>query len=111
MNIIYHKNLDLNRWAKAGISYQMANIGSEISRTYNWQRKGRMEQADISFDRALELIDITVSVTKSSARLREILRMRELLVAWKTGDKEYENDRDWMPYFDQYAVYANKSRT
>ena len=104
MNIIYHKNLDLADWHAKGISYQMANIGSEISRTINWQKKNRMEHADLSFERALELIDITVAGTKNYFRLKEILRMREMLVAWKIGDKYYEKNSDWLKYFDIFTA-------
>lgn len=106
MNIIYHKNLDIDQWHKKSISYQMANIGSEISRTINWQNKGRSRHADISFERALELIDLTVAGIKDYARLKEILRMRELLVAWKTGDEYFLDNSDWLKYFNTYVHNA-----
>ena len=35
-----HKTLEDGRWANMPFIEQMANIGSEISRTANWKEKG-----------------------------------------------------------------------
>lgn len=34
-----HKDLAQGRWATMSLHEQMANIGSEVSRAFNWQKK------------------------------------------------------------------------
>ncbi len=40
---------------------QMANIGSEVERALNWQERNNVEYSQKAFDRALDLIGITMS--------------------------------------------------
>jgi len=102
MNLIYHKGLD-KTWFGQSVSYQLANVGSEISRTINWLRKDREDYAEISFFRALELVDLTVEDPKNRQRLKEILRVREGLVEAKLSNKLTS---DWLKYFDTFALAA-----
>lgn len=107
MNLIYHKNLDIKKWFRQTISFQMANVGSEISRTINWRKKGRADYAELSFDRALELLDLTATDPKNRERLREILRSRELLVGWYLKN-DTGSDASWMKYFNTFAYFARR---
>lgn len=36
---VFHKELAQGRWAQMPLAEQMANIGSEVSRAFNWQKK------------------------------------------------------------------------
>lgn len=105
-----HQDLATGRWQKLTLVEQMANIGSEVSRTINWKGKDKKE-AKQAFLRALELIILTMKDSKNKGRLKEIARVKELLVGWYLGDWEYKSsDESWQNYFLQFAVAARKGR-
>jgi len=85
---IIHKNLASGRWYEFSLSRQLANIGSEFSRTLYWKEKDDKESEEKSFDRLLELIDLTISDKRWKNRLWEILRLREVICdfffSWKS---------------------------
>ncbi len=88
----------------------MANIGSEVSRALKWQSKDR-EIARHAFERSLELFDRTVADKKNAARLKEILRAREMWVDFFASDNFYHSTREqWERYFLAFAVAANRGK-
>lgn len=107
MNLIYHKNLDIEKWFSKSVSYQMANIGSEVIRMINWTEKGKPKHSELAFERALELIDLTILDDKNCTRLKEILRMRELLVGcYLNQSNSIFDKKSWLKYFESYNYYA-----
>ena len=85
-----HKCLEDGRWAEMSFMNQMANIGSEVGRASKWKKRGKTEMANNAFERALELIDITIKFGRSNATesegsrksmLRELCRLRECFCA------------------------------
>lgn len=74
-----HKHLAEGRWREFSFIEQMAHIGSEIERTILWREKGNPEYSNLAFERALELIDLTIDNAKTGPRLREVARMCEAL--------------------------------
>jgi hypothetical protein len=56
-----HKNLAAGRWHQLSFLEQMANIGSEVERALNWRRKNNPTYSQRAFERALELIDLTLA--------------------------------------------------
>ena len=46
---------------------QMANVGAEIGRTISWKNKNRPDFSQRAFDRALELLDLTISDQRTEA--------------------------------------------
>ncbi|PIR71147.1 MAG: hypothetical protein COS97_00055 [Candidatus Nealsonbacteria bacterium CG07_land_8_20_14_0_80_40_10] len=99
MNIIYHKGLKPQKWYSMNLFEQMANIGSEVERTIKWRKK-IPKYSQLAFERMLELIDLTVSDPKNKNRLKEILRVRETLADYFTGENIYKSsDRLWQNYF------------
>jgi hypothetical protein len=90
---------------------QMANIGGEVSRALNWRGKGRPEYAGQAFDRALELIDMTLATRLNYARLRELARMREGLVDFFIGSNTFlSTEASWRNYFSAFAFAARRNR-
>ena len=78
-----HKQLANGRWFNLSFMEQMANIGSEVERTISWRNKNNSEYSSLAFERALELLDLTVedaNNVQSRSRLKELLRLREVLV-------------------------------
>ena len=97
---IQHKELAAGRWEKLSFAEQMANIGSEVDRAIIWRNKNNPSYSQLAFDRALELIDLTVSSAKTFSRLKELLRVRETLVDYFVFDNEYQfTDQAWQDYF------------
>lgn len=105
--MIIHKELAAGRWFKFSLVEQLANIGSDIERTISWKKKGDLEYSRKAFERALELLDLTVADSKNKGRLREVLRVREALVDHFVYDNEYNStDESWQNYFFAFNYAA-----
>jgi hypothetical protein len=89
----------------------MANIGSEIERTISWKKKGRTEISSRAFERALELIDLTIADEKNLTRLRELLRVREAISDHFFFDNLYQSTPEcWQHYFGSFLIVARRKR-
>jgi hypothetical protein len=109
MNNIFHTELAA-RWSTFSIFEQMANIGAEVGRSISWRKKGNTEMSKNAFYRALELIDFSIDDVKNRSSLKEILRMRELLVDYYLGDNIYKStDKGWDKYFYYFNIAARKN--
>ncbi|MEK7142874.1 MAG: hypothetical protein AAB785_01560 [Patescibacteria group bacterium] len=101
-----HKNLASGRWNKLSLIEQMANIGSEVYRTIKWRRKDD-NFANLAFERALELFDLTLADVKNRNRLKEIARLREAFVDFFCYDNIYKtDDKFWQNYFFSFNYAA-----
>jgi hypothetical protein len=88
---------------------QMANIGSEVERTIKWKDKNK-EYSQSSFERALELFELTVNDKKNIHRLKEILRAQELFMDFMFDNQYNSTAENWQKYF--YAFnYAVRCKT
>ena len=97
---IQHKQMAAGRWFELTFFEQMANIGSEVERTISWKAKNNQEYSHMAFERALELLDLTISDKKNTKRLKELLRVRETLADYFEFDNEYKSsDKLWQNYF------------
>lgn len=104
-----HRNLAKKGWRKLSFFEQMANIGSEIERTINWREKNP-EYSKMAFERALELIDLTINDKKNHkrGRLKELLRAREVLIDYFCFDNIYQStDKSWQNYFLAFNYAVN----
>src|SRR3989338_4904684 len=96
---LYHKEV-ITRWNNFTIFEQMANIGAEVGRAFRWRKKDNPEMSKNAFYRSLELLDLTIDDPKNKNSLKEILRVRELLVDYLAGDNIYQStDSEWEKYF------------
>ncbi len=102
--------LAAGRWGTMSLAEQLGNVGSEVGRMRRWA--GRDERlAAGAFERALELIDLTLSDPRWRSRLREIARSRELLCDAATGGAAYGSTLEAMDrYFLAFAMAARASR-
>jgi hypothetical protein len=107
---IVHRDLAAGRWAQLSLVEQLANVGSEVGRMLRWRdRDARV--ATGAFDRALELLDLTVADPRWRDRLREIVRARELLCDAAAGGAEYGTTlEDLDRYFLAFALAARAGR-
>ena len=105
-----HKQLAQGRWQKLTLMEQLANVGSEVDRTIIWREK-KAEYSRMAFERALELLDLTLEDEKNKKRLKEISRVREALVDYFTGKNEYAStDELWQDYFFAFNFAARINR-
>lgn len=105
-----HKELAAGRWFRLSLVEQMANIGSEVERAINWKAKNNLEYSRKAFERALELLDLTLEDGRHLRRFREVARVREALVDFFAGRNEYAStDEAWKKYFLQFAFAARRN--
>ena len=63
-------------------------ITNELQRAGNWIKKQDKEEAARAYERAFELVDLTVEYVAHRTFIKELLRWRELLAA-EYSSKEY----------------------
>jgi len=102
-----HNELSEGRWFELSLVEQLANIGADIDRCIKWKQKGKLNHSQLAFERALDLIYLTVEDPKNRNRLKEVLRTREALIDHFVYDNEYNTtDEQWQRYFYQYNYAA-----
>jgi len=107
----YHRELAEGRWNTLPFFEQMANVGSEVERTVAWRVKVNASYSERAFERALELLDLTVADPKNRGRLRELLRVREALADHFFFDNSYRSSAEsWRRYFDCFLRAARAGR-
>lgn len=95
-----HQKLADGKWFELTFFEQMANVGSEVERTILWKEKNNPEYSKMAFERALELLDLTIGDKRNIRRLKELLRVRETLADYFVFDNEYKSsDKLWRGYF------------
>jgi hypothetical protein len=106
-----HRQLAGGRWQELTFLEQMANVGSEIERTIIWRNKGNAGTSRRAYDRALELLDMTISDKRNKKRLKELARLRESLNDYFIFENSYNStDKNWRKYFFHFN-FAVRIRT
>ncbi len=112
--MIKHRDLISDRWFKFSLFEQLANVGADIERTIQWKQHGNIDYSKDAFERALELLNLTIADPKNSgASLKELVRVREALIDHFVYDNEYATaDDTWQQYFFDfnYAVAIARNR-
>jgi len=76
-----HADLSPDRWAGFPFAQQVLMIGNEMNRgLYHLENKA-LERARGSYERVLNLVDLTVGLPLAASRRRELLRWRDLVAA------------------------------
>ena len=105
-----HQALSSTGWYSLSLMEQMANIGSEVERTILWRKKGNHAYSRMALERALELIYLTIADSKNKNRLKELTRLRELLLDYFWEDNQFSSsDMFWHKYFYNFA-YAVRAK-
>lgn len=106
---IQHNNLK-ERWSSLSFFEQMANVGSEVERALSWEKKENKQYSILSFERALELLDFTTDSIKEIHRLKELKRLREVLVDYFVYENIYgSTPKSWHNYFYAFNYAARVS--
>ena len=99
-----HKDLAAGKWGELSLAEQLGNIGSETTRALNWRGKDE-KLYNNALNRALELLDLTISDPRWRKRLKEIVRVREFLGAVIFNDNEFKTSlKDLDRYFFSFAM-------
>jgi hypothetical protein len=103
-----YKNLADGRWFELSLMEQLANIGCDVDRAIRWKNRGDTLYSDDALKRAFELLYLTIKDSKNRKRLKEIGRVKELLLDYFMGDNIYSSTDDmWHKYFLDYNyMYA-----
>jgi hypothetical protein len=88
MKLKYHRTLTEEKWSKFPFSKQIIMIANELNRAKNWLIKNDLAEVKNCYERAFELLDLTINTTankylllkenKYKNQLRELLRFREM---------------------------------
>ena len=106
-----HRELAEGKWNQLIFAEQMANVGSEVERTISWKKKGRTDFSGRAFERALELLDLTIADDKNRKRLKELLRVREVLADCFVFDNVYQSTPEsWQRYFHCFLFAVRGKR-
>ena len=104
----------VDRWLGLSLAEQLGHVGSEVGRALKWRTRNP-GIAQGALERALELIDLTLDDPRqrsSVARLREICRVREVLLDFLVGPNQYGATEETLRrYFDAFGVAAINGRT
>jgi hypothetical protein len=79
MVLKHHKTLSIEKWSTFPFSRQILMIANELNRAGVWIGKGDFLEVKLCYERALELIWLTVPGIKNFRKLRELLRLRGVL--------------------------------
>lgn len=103
----HHPELAAGRWRTLSLSEQLGNVGSEVSRAVRAASTGREARKVAAFERALELLDLTIADPAHHGRRRELCRLREVLCDYFCGDNEYRSSGESLNrYFLPFGVAA-----
>ena len=105
--LFQHKNLAEGRWAQMPLSEKMAKIGSEVSRALHWKKRNIEKYYKKAVIRALELISLTLDTVSVKSHIRELTRLRELLIDYFYGSNQFSSSEVlWQKYFDHFNYVA-----
>lgn len=100
-----HPELAAGRWREFTLMEQLANVGSEVERALNWAAKGNPDVSGRALERGLELLELTIADPRHRCRLKELTRLREVLLDYFLGENQYGSTADsWRRYFHAYGM-------
>ena len=76
-----HADLPAERWAGFPFAQQVLMIGNEMNRGLHLLEIESWDRARGSYERVLNLVDLTVGLPVGRSRRRELLRWRDLIAA------------------------------
>ena len=101
---VQHRDLAAGRWRSFPLVVQLAVVESEVERALAWRGRNNAEYSRLAFERALELLGLTIADPRHRHRLVELTRLREALLDYFVGDNQFgSTERSWRSYF--YGVY------
>jgi len=102
-----HQAMANGKWMRMTLAQQMANIGSEVFRAIKSKSRNDDKSAELAFERALELFDLSLQDNKNLKRFVEIARARETFVDFFKYNNQYnQNEKSVNNYFLSFNYLA-----
>lgn len=102
-----HPDLAAGRWQTLSLVEQLANVGSEVERALSWTARGNSDYSLGALERGLELLDLTIGDPRHRGRLKELTRLREVLLDYFLGENRYGSTAsNWRVYFHGFGLAA-----
>ena len=79
MELKHHKTLNIDKWRIFSFGKQILMIGSELNRANNWIIKKDFQEVKLCYERALELLYLTIACAKRVTQVHELCRFKEML--------------------------------
>jgi len=105
-----HSNLATGRWAEMSLVEQMGNLGSEVGRAMKSKQQGNAERKENALKRAFELLDLIIADQRWRKRLKEIVRLREVLADFFYCDNIYNTSFESLDKYFYYFAYAARNK-
>lgn len=87
MKLKYHSSLTEEKWGKFPFYRQLLMIGNELNRAKNWIAKKDFNEVKLCYERAYELLYLTIAVAQDMRKRRELLRFKEMFGGLYIKDK------------------------
>jgi len=88
-NLKFHKTLTQEKWAKFVPSKRVLMVANELNRAKNALLRKDREETRQCYERAMELLDLTISICTERNKRKELLRFREMLgLEYLKGENE-----------------------
>ena len=101
--------MNLDQWQTYPLAYQLGNVGAEVSRLISLKQKGDSAHAEKAFERALELLDMTIVGASQKKSVGELARLREIICGFMDSSSEYTITGEQINnYFIPFALMARK---
>jgi hypothetical protein len=79
IDVAQHSGLSIERWAAFTLDQQILMIGNEMNRAAQMMGPSDRERLRNSYERVLQLTDLTIQVHDRRSLRRELLRWRDLV--------------------------------
>lgn len=106
---VSHSELASGRWLTLSLAEQLGNIGSEVGRAA--KREGKNAPLyEKAVSRAFELLDMTLADLRWRHRLKELVRVREIMADAIFGGHLYGSRLCDLDRYFFYFAWAARSR-
>lgn len=102
-------NIDKEEWFALSLEDQLGNTGSEVDRYANLKKANDLDNSQIAFFRAVDLLDLTKQDPKlTRAQRKEICKVKEVFCDTVTNSaKIYDTDLEFFQrYFLDFGILA-----
>ena len=79
MKFKYHRDLTKERWSQFPFFQQVLMVANELHRANKWIEKRDFSEVKLCYERAFELLYLTIEVLRERRKLKELLRFKEAL--------------------------------
>ena len=92
------------------LAQQLGNLASEMTRARHWEMKNDFVSCHKALERALELLDLTLTDNRWRFRRRELTLLREIICDCFSKEKDYDVSlSDLEKYCADFALASRRS--